>query len=55
MVNKNARRKRVFDKLTTQLATGTKTVKKSATEKAPLTEANIKRINKELVKLKACI
>jgi vacuolar-type H+-ATPase subunit E/Vma4 len=48
------RRKRVFKKLTTQLKAGTKTLKDGVTI-VPLTESDVKRIEKEIETLKTKI
>lgn len=52
-IQKNIRVSAVIARLTDQLAAGTKTQKKTINTKIPLTEKDIKRIEKELAKLKA--
>lgn len=52
-VKDKARRRDVIDRLTTQLASGVKTMPKTYLDKTlPLTEADKKRINNELETLK---
>ena len=48
---KARRRENALERLEQQLEDGVKTAKGSSTKKVPLTEGDIKRINKEIAKL----
>lgn len=50
---KRSRQSRVIDMLEKQLKSGVKTQKKTTDVKVPLTDSDIKRINKELEILKS--
>lgn len=52
-IAKKSRQARVLVKLETQLKSGVKTKKKTTDVKVPLTDADIKRINKEIEILKS--
>lgn len=52
-IAKKSRQARVLEKLEKQLKSGVKTQKKTTDVKVPLTDADIKRINKEIEILKA--
>lgn len=51
-IAKKIRQKNVLEKLEKQLKSGVKTQKKTTDVKVPLTDADIKRINKEIEILK---
>lgn len=51
-IAKKIRQKNVLEKLEKQLKSGVKTKKKTTDVKVPLTDADIKRINKEIEILK---
>ena len=53
--NKKERRERVLERLIAQEKSGVKTVKKSVTEKTPITDYDFNRIKNEKEKLKVLL